>query len=102
MVKNRSSKVLWVVNNDRGPVEARKLRPGHRSPPDCDADGFKAVDGTSVDGHTSWVKIRDISTADVTDAPDGTLRRGCFICGNVSETAFGPVTYIEGDWGIPI
>ena len=101
-VKNHSSKVLWVVENDSGPAIAHKLAPGRKSPKGTDADGFKAVDGTPVDGHTSWVKIVDLSTADVADK-NGALTRGCLLCGNVGENKFGPVRYDpSGGWGQPL
>ena len=98
-VRNHSSKKLWVVETDSGPARAHKLLPGRQSPSNVDADGFKAVDGTKIDGHGSWVKILDLSTADVAD--DGAeLTRGCVLCTNVGENEFGPVEFLEGEgWG---
>ena len=95
-VRNHSSKALWVVESAR----AHKLPPGHESPSGIDADGFKAFDGvTPIDGHLSWVKIIDLSTADVRD--DGSnLTRGCYLCTNVEDDEFGDVTFDPADgWG---
>ncbi len=101
-VKNGSSRVLWVVETDTGPAIAHKLLPGRKSPSSVDADGFKAVDGTSIDGHTSWVKIRDLSTADVADS-GRQLTRGCILCFNVGENEFGQVRFDQADgWGEPM
>ena len=101
-VRNYSSRELWVVKLDAGPAIAYKLAPGRQSPDEVDADGFKAVDGTPVDGHTSWVKIVDVSTADVKDG-DGELMRGCLMCMDVEDGEFGEVVYDDAsDWGGPI
>jgi len=101
-VRNHSSKTLWVVETDTGPAVAHKLAPGRQSPGSVDADGFRAVDGTPVDAHTSWVKLIDLSTADVADSGDQ-LTRGCVLCGNVGDNQFGTVTYNDADeWGEPI
>jgi hypothetical protein len=102
-VINYSSKTLWVVNTDSGQAIAHKLATMRRSPKGCDADGFKAVDGTPVNGHTSWVKVTDISTAGVSDGPNGELTRGCIACYNVDENEFGAVTYMAAEgWGEPL
>jgi hypothetical protein len=101
-VKNHSSKMLWVVETDSGQAIAHKLAPDLQSPGSVDADGFKAGDGTPIDGHTSWVKIRDFSTADVKDSRSQ-LERGCFFCEDVEENEFGNVTFDDADaWGEPI
>ncbi len=101
-VKNHSSKTLWVIENDSGPAIAHKLAAGKQSPSSVDADGFKAVDGTPVDGHTSWVKIVDLSTADVADK-DGALTRGCILCYNVQDGEFGPYQLDQSEgWGEPL
>lgn len=98
-VNNHSSRVLWVVETDSGKAIAHKLAPGKRSPAGVDADGFKAVDGTPVNGHTSWVKVTNISTADVKNK-GCELTRGCFACWNVEENEFGAVTYDNSiGWG---
>ena len=102
-VKNRSGKTLWVVKTDCGPAYAHKLAPNRRSPSGCDADGFKSVDGTPIDGHGSWVKVTSISTADVHNTSDGKLTRGCIACYNVGDNQFGDITYMHNDgWGEPL
>lgn len=101
-VRNHSSKELWVVETDTGPAIAHKLAPGRQSKAAVDADGFKAVDGTLVDGHNSWVKIVNFSTADVANQ-GAQLTRGCFLCSNVGDNEFGNVTYDQSaGWGEPI
>lgn len=101
-VKNHSSKTLWVVETDTGHAIAHKLAPGWQSRIAVDADGFRAVDGTPVDGHTSWVKINNFSTADVSDQ-GSQLTRGCVICWNVQDNEFGDVTFDQSSsWGEPI
>ena len=101
-VKNGSSKELWVVETDSGSAVAHKLDSGRQSPEDIDADGFKAVDGTLIDGHDSWIKINNFSTADVTNN-DSQLSRGCILCANVEENEFGNVTFDQSSgWGDPI
>lgn len=73
-VCNHSSKTLWVVETDSGPAKAHKLGPNMKSPSNIDADGIKTVDGTSINGHTSWWKIRSIANADVyDDSPNNQL-----------------------------
>jgi len=101
-VRNHSSRTLWVVETDTGTAVAHLLEPSQQSPSSVDADGFKAVDGTPIDGHTSWVKIRDISTADVRDS--GTeLTRGCMVCSSVTEFEFGTVRFDRSPgWGRPL
>ena len=101
-VKNHSSKTLWVVETDTGPAIAHKLAAGWQSTSSVDADGFRAVDGMPIDGHTSWVKLIDLSTADVTDSR-GQLARGCILCSSVGDNEFGAVTNNNADgWGEPI
>lgn len=98
-VKNYSARELWLVETDSGTAIAHRLAPGHKSPDSVDADGFRAVDGTPVDGHQSWVKIIDLSTADVKDG-DRDLKRGCVLCRNVGDDEFGEVAFDQGaDWG---
>jgi hypothetical protein len=103
-ISNNSDKVLWVVETDTGPAVAHKLLPGFASPPATDADGFRAVDGTLVNGHASWVKVTDLSSANVTSMPDGSLDRGCIFpfCRDVNDEEFGPVTFDEAAWGAPL
>jgi hypothetical protein len=60
------------------------------------------VDGTTIDGHGSWVKINELSTADVANS-SSQLTRGCVLCYNVDDNEFGNVTYNNADgWGEPI
>jgi hypothetical protein len=101
-VKNHSSRTLWVVETDTGPARAHRLSPGRQSPAAVDADGFREVNRTPIDGHTSWVKINDFSTADVADAGRD-LTRGCILCSSVGDNQFGNVAFLDGDdWGEPI
>ncbi|MEM0981587.1 MAG: hypothetical protein AAGH78_15105 [Cyanobacteria bacterium P01_H01_bin.58] len=81
---------------------AHKLCPGQKSPDYIDADSFRAVDGTPIDGHTSWVKIIDLSTARVEDS-DGALKRGCLLCRTVDNDEFGEVRFdLTEHWGEPV
>jgi hypothetical protein len=101
-VINHSLKDLWVVETDSGKAVAHKLRPGWVSPRDVDAKGFKAVDATPVDGHMSWIKLINSSTADVR-FKHGELTTDCILCWGVDDDEFGPVTYdYAGGWGEPI
>lgn len=102
-VKNHSSYELWVVESDTDHCAvAHKLSTGRKSPEYIDADGFRAIDGTPIDGHTSWVKIVDLSTAIVEDG-EGALKRGCLLCRNVGEDEFGEVRFDSAEgWGDPI
>jgi hypothetical protein len=100
-VKNYSSKTLWVVETDSGKAIAHRLAPNRQSPAGVDADGFKAVDGTPIDGHTSWIKVTDLSTADV-EFKNGELDAGCWwpFCRKVEDDEFGVVAYDYGQgWG---
>jgi hypothetical protein len=90
------------VETDTGHAIAHKLAPGRQSANSVDADGFRAVDGTPIDGHTSWVKLVDLSTADVADSR-GQLTRGCVLCSSVGDNEFGAITNDDADgWGEPI
>jgi hypothetical protein len=101
-VNNHSSRDLWVVETDSGPAIAHLLGPGRRSPESVGADGFRAADGTPVDGHTSWVKVWDGLTADVRDA-GAELTRGCALCVDRKDGEFGPVRYDStAGWGSPL
>lgn len=102
-VKNYSSHELWVVETDTGNgAVAHKLYPGQKSPDHIDADGFRAVDGTPIDGHTAWVKIVDLSTATVEDS-EGALKRGCLLCLSVDDNEFGEVRFdLTENWGEPV
>ena len=100
-VRNHSSKTLWVVETDSGPAKAHKLAPNMKSPSSVDADGVKAVDGTPINGHSSWWKIRDISTADIYDNnQNGLLIIRASFKSRVKENKFGEVDYIaDSGWG---
>lgn len=98
-VRNHSSRTLWIVETDTGSAIAHKLAPGYQSPSSVDADGFRAIDGTPVDGHSSWVKITNLSTADVSDH-GSQLTRGCIVCWNVQDNEFSNVTFDPASgWG---
>ena len=100
-VRNHSSKTLWVVETDSGPAKAHKLAPNMKSPSTIDAGGVKTVDGTAIDGHKSWWKIRDISIADIYDNPqNGQLIIKASFKSKVAENKFGKVEYVqESTWG---
>jgi hypothetical protein len=101
-VKNRSDKTLWVVETDTGHAIAHQLAPGRQSAAAVDADGFRAVDGTAIDGHGSWVKINDFSTADVVNT-GAHLARGCILCASAPDTEFGVVAFDTATgWGEPL
>ncbi|MCG8337587.1 MAG: DUF3892 domain-containing protein [Proteobacteria bacterium] len=71
MVRNHSSKILWVIETDTGKPKAHKLGPKRKSPKGMDADGFKRFDGKSISNHPHWWKIYNFSTADVFDRGKG-------------------------------
>jgi hypothetical protein len=100
-IRNYSSKTLWVVETDSGPAKAHKLSPNMKSPSTVDADGVKTVDGSPIDGHTSWWKIRDISTADIYDNNQNSkLTIKASFKSRVKENEFGSVEYKqESGWG---
>ncbi len=101
-VKNYSHKELWVVETDTGQPVAHRLGPNMQSPLGVDVAGFKTVDGTLIDGHGSWIKVVDFSTARVRYA-SGKMTAGCWLCWNVEEDEFGPVTYdYSSTWGEPL
>ena len=104
-VINRSSRVLWVVENTghRNNPIAHQLAPNLQSPGGIDADGFRAVDNSvTVDGHRSWIKIRDVATATVTDR-GANLTHDCYFSSKVQDGEFGAVTFRNNPgWGEPI
>ena len=51
MVRNHSSKILWVIETDTGKPKAHKLGPKRKSPKGMDAAGFKRFDGKSISNH---------------------------------------------------
>ena len=101
-VKNFSSKPLWVLETESVRPIARVLSPGFKTPVDVDVDGFKRVDGGAIEGHKSWWKFYDLSTAEVFDQGSG-LRVSVISKRAVPEKHFGdPVLYKEVKWGTPI
>ncbi|MGK5090450.1 DUF3892 domain-containing protein [Deltaproteobacteria bacterium TL4] len=76
MVRNHSSKTLWVVETDTGNPIAHKLGSKRKSPKHIDADGFKRFDKKLIDGHSYWWKIYSFSTADIFDWGEGLLTIG--------------------------
>ena len=100
-IRNHSSKILWVLETDSGPAKAHKLAPNMKSASTIDADGVKTVDGTLIDGHSSWWKIRDISTADIYDGnQNGQLTIKAKFKSRVKENQFGEVEYLpDSGWG---
>ncbi|MGF1537105.1 MAG: hypothetical protein ACFB4J_11565 [Elainellaceae cyanobacterium] len=101
-VKNHSSRDLWVVEDDTGSPIAHKLAPNRQSPEGTDADGFRAVDGTPVGGHPSWMKLVDLCTADVHDSGDE-LSYDALLCTGVDDHTFGDVQFDPSPgWGVPI
>jgi hypothetical protein len=76
-VVNHSSKWLLVIETttnegkkNKPPAVIRQLGPKKKTPANIDADGFKRLDGKSIDGHKEWWKIRSFSTADIYDRDD--------------------------------
>ena len=74
-VYNYSQKWIWVVETDtnhpHGPAIAHKLAPRTKAPIKFDIDGFKRVDGRSIEGHSSWWKIWGHCTTELYDNRDG-------------------------------
>lgn len=99
-VINRSSRPLWVLETDSGRPIAHRLEPGCASPSQVDADAFRAVDGTAIDGEGSWIKIYDFVTATIRDAPAGRLCATGWLRRPVEEREFGVITYEGGPWDI--
>ncbi len=101
-IRNYSLKDLWVVETSTGEAVAHRLRPSWQSPRGLECDGLRAVDGTPIDGHESWIEIIDGSLADVT-YHRGALSVDCILCWQVEEDEFGPVRYdYAGGWGEPL
>ncbi len=103
-IKNTSSKILWVVETDTGPAIAHKLAPGRKSPSDVDADGVKAVDGTAINDHSSWWKIKDGCVGTVKNSGAQLDLTTIPIPGSrVQENEFGNVDFKADDgWGVPL
>jgi hypothetical protein len=90
------------VETDSGPAVAHKLAPNRKSPASVDSDGVKTVDGTPISDHTSWWKVRDVSTADI-NATGAQLSIDCLLCTRVNENEFGTVTFDNSpNWGEPL
>lgn len=98
-VKNHSSQTLWVLVSEGKKMNAYQLAPGCQSPSDLDADGFKAVNDTPINGYQGWIKIVDICTAEVKDNGKELISE-CLFCGNVDDDEFGSVSFNNKDsWG---
>lgn len=103
-VKNYSNVDLWVIETDSDSPEgpfARRLLPGHKTPPEIDVDGLKRVDGKAIQGHKNWWKFYDFSTVDVYTDGSG-LKLSVISKVAVSETEFGSVKYLDKNWGVPL
>lgn len=78
-VINHSEIDLWVIetttNRPHGPPIAHKLSGKRKSPRNIDVDGFRRIDGKSIDGHKEWRKILDVNNADI--YPSGTDLKVC-------------------------
>lgn len=96
-VVNYSSKELWVVETENGP-KAYILRPGYKTSPKIDIDGFKRVDGKAIEGHTNWWKFFDFSTVDIFDI-GAKLKISVITKVAVSENHFNPPKYIYKPFG---
>ncbi len=74
-----------------------------KSPNHMDADAFRRADGKVIDGHKSWWKIYDFSTAEIYDQKDG-VRVSSITKTRVNDKEFGdaPIIYDESAWGVPI
>lgn len=103
VVRNESTRVVWVVDTDRGYASAHRLAPGRQSPRGLDADGVRTEDRSLIDGHASWWKARDVSVAVVRDSQAG-LTIACIACSAVNDDEFGPVRFDRSgtDWGEPL
>jgi Leucine-rich repeat (LRR) protein len=102
IVRNESSKSVWVVETNTGSAIAHILAPGKTSPPHIDADGVKAYDlGVTLSGHTSWWKIFSPDTAIIGNLPNGQLKIFSFAGFKVDEDEFGQVRYdYSSGWGV--
>lgn len=99
-VRNDSQHLLRVVETDVGRAREHLLRPGEVSPPEVDADGLRAEDGSPIDGHQSWWKVRDVSVAVVSEQ-DGQLHVSCLLCSRVQDDEFGTVWPTgRAPWGV--
>jgi Leucine-rich repeat (LRR) protein len=103
VIRNESSRNVWVVETTTGSAIAHILAPRKSSPTTIDADGVKAYDlGVTLSGHTSWWKIYDPDTAIIGDLPNGQQKIFSFAGFKVEEDEFGrrvTYDYTEG-WGV--
>lgn len=97
-VVNHTSRPLWVLETDSGRAIAHRLEPGQASPTAIDADAFRSVDGTPIDGEPSWIKIYDFVTAVVRETPTRELVASGWLRRPVEEREFGPILYEAGPW----
>ncbi len=103
-VKNFSSQPLWVLENEDDRPVAHLLRPMTKSPIKIDTDAFRRRDGKPIEGHKSWWKIYDGSTAEVFDKGKD-LSISVITKTAVEDKEFStdaPITYEEKTWGTPI
>ncbi|GAA4458973.1 hypothetical protein GCM10023189_32040 [Nibrella saemangeumensis] len=101
-IRNHSSKVLWVVVSQKRSLKAHLLAPNQQSPAVIDVDAVRAVDGTPIEGYSDWVRIRDISRADVYDTKNA-LKINCFTCSPDEERVFNMITYdYSPKWGVAL
>ncbi|GAB3544997.1 hypothetical protein [Spirosoma fluminis] len=91
-VSNRSGKPLWVISSSNNHLYAYVLRPGYRSPDSLDADAVKSMDGSPINGDTTWHKVIDGGVADVIQLPGG-LSLSCLLCYTVHEQEFHQLIY---------
>ena len=102
VVRNDTTRVLWVVDTDSGFAVAHLLAPGRQSPRTLDADGVRREDNLPIDDHGSWWKARDISVA-VVHEEDGKVTLSCIACSAVLDDEFGPVRFDRTPgWGDPL
>lgn len=103
-VVNFSSKTLWVLETNTGSSIAHLLLPMTMSPISIDADAFRREDGKLIEGHNSWWKFYDFSTAEVYDNGRD-LKLSLITKVKVSDEEFGGKSIIYDSskgWGKPI
>ncbi|MEQ1566919.1 MAG: hypothetical protein ABMA64_14855 [Myxococcota bacterium] len=81
IVENRSSEPVLVLRTDNAsPVPLTHLLPScTHTPRNVDFDGVRAQPGATIDGHTGWWKLRDVSTASISGSGTA-LSISCFTC----------------------
>lgn len=102
-VKNFSSLSLWVLETETGPPIAHRLLPMMKSPNSIDADAFRRTDNKAIEGHKSWWKIYDFSTAEIFDEKNS-VRVSSITKTRVNDKEFGDtlIVYDESSWGVPV